>query len=139
MATFIKEAISMSAPGEDGEYYAVGRGYQRVVDGKYKIVGDVSRITVTDDLPGLHCDMERVRVYDGDTVIFEAPLHSLEGVRYAHPAASASGYATAAPTTKCQHCHGTGSHGGAMGGPGYPLCGYCGGSGRVKEAQAAAI
>lgn len=39
--------------------------------------------------------------------------------------------ATAAPTTKCPHCHGTGSHGGAKGGQGYPLCGYCGGSGRV--------
>lgn len=47
--------------------------------------GPVTRITVTADLPGLHCDMERVRVYDGDAVIFEAPLHNLEGVSYAPP------------------------------------------------------
>lgn len=82
----VREAISMNAPGEGGEHYAVGHGYRRLVDGRYDIVGNVTRITVTEDLPGLHCNMERVRVYDGDTMIFEAPLHMLEGVRYAHPA-----------------------------------------------------
>ena len=85
-----REALSMSgvptgAHGEDGQYYAVGSPYRRIIDGSGKVAGTVTRITVTDDLPGLHCNMERVRVFDGETLIFEAPLHSLEGVAYAAP------------------------------------------------------
>ena len=88
-----REAIALSGfpqgeHGEDGIYYSVGHGYRRIVGNSWQIAGKVSRITVTDDLTGLHCNMERVRVYDGDTLIFEAPLHNLEGVQYAHPAAS---------------------------------------------------
>jgi hypothetical protein len=41
-----------------------------------------TKILVSDDLPGLHCNMERVRVYVGEFVVFEAPLHSCEGVIY---------------------------------------------------------
>lgn len=86
----IREAIAVTGipqgeHGEDGIYYAVGNDYRRVVVNSWEIVGKVSRITVTDDLPGLHCNMERVRVYDGDTIIFEAPLHNVESVMYAHP------------------------------------------------------
>lgn len=76
--------------GEDGIYYSVGDTYRRVVGNSWVTVGMVSRITVTADLPGLHCNMERVRVYDGDTLIFEAPLHSIESVMYAHPAGRAA-------------------------------------------------
>ncbi len=81
-----REALSVSGlpigpNGEDGIYYRVGAPYWR--DGKN--VGPVTRITVTRDLPGLHCDMERVRVFDGESLIFEAPLHSIEGVTYPHP------------------------------------------------------
>lgn len=88
-----REAISVSGipsgpTGEDGVYYAVGTPYTRLVGNSWQKVGTVSRITVTDDLPGLHCNMERVRVFDGETMIFEAPLHSLEGVSYAAPVAS---------------------------------------------------
>lgn len=72
--------------GEDGTFYGVGRQYHRSVGNAMQVAGTVSRITVTDDLPGLHCNMERVRVFDGDTMIYEAPLHSLEGVSYAAPA-----------------------------------------------------
>lgn len=89
--TNVREAISVSgfpmgADGEDGLFYRVGGSYWRTVGGSAQKAGTVTRITVTDDLPGLHCDLERVRVYDGDTVIFEGPLHNLEGVHYAAPA-----------------------------------------------------
>lgn len=42
----------------------------------------VSAITVSDDLPGLYCFLERVRVWVGDTCVYEAPLHMVEGVEY---------------------------------------------------------
>jgi len=73
--------------GEDGIYYAVGFPYYRATAGVnvVKEAGKVSRILVSCDLPGLHCKMERVVVFDGDTVIFEAPLHNLEGVQYRAP------------------------------------------------------
>ena len=89
--TAIREAFAISGVpmginGEEGQYYQVGAPYRRPVGIQWKDVGTVTRITVTTDLPGLHCDMERVRVYDGDAVIFEAPLHNLEGVTYSAPA-----------------------------------------------------
>lgn len=85
-----REATSISGlprgqNGEDGVYYAVGCPYWQTVENTVLKLGNVTRIAVTCDLPGLHCDMERVRVYDGDTVIYEAPLHNLEGIAYAHP------------------------------------------------------
>lgn len=87
----VREAVSISGvpmggTGEDGIFYHVGRPYHRLFVNSYEVAGTVTRITVTDDLPGLHCNLERVRVFDGDTMIFEAPLHSLEGVCYAPPA-----------------------------------------------------
>ncbi|QPC87073.1 hypothetical protein GA830_10235 [Mesorhizobium sp. NBSH29] len=72
--------------GDEGIHYHVGSPYVRRILGEYAIGGKVTSITVTADLPGLHCNMERVRVFDGETMIFEAPLHSLEGVTYAGPA-----------------------------------------------------
>lgn len=86
-----REAISLlgiPCDGESGVHYAVGKQYWRTVEGRAVRCGPVTRITITDDLPGLHCNMERVRVYDGDTLIYEAPLHSLEGVEYPHPVKS---------------------------------------------------
>ena len=71
---------------EEGLWYRVGASYNRLSGHAYVPAGTVTKITVTCDLPGLHADMERVRVFDGDTMIFEAPLHSLEGVTYAAPA-----------------------------------------------------
>lgn len=82
---FSVQTMPVGPNGEDAIYYCVGRPYYRFVEGAHKNVGTVSRITVTRDLPGLHCDMERVRVFDGETMIYEAPLHSLEGVTYPHP------------------------------------------------------
>jgi len=88
-----REAYSVSGipQGENGEdcfYYEVGRDYRRCVDRQWQIVGTVSRITVTEDLPGMHCNMERVRVFDGETMIFEAPLHNVESVCYPAPVKS---------------------------------------------------
>jgi hypothetical protein len=43
----------------------------------------VEMITVTGDLPGLHCNLERVRVWGPDALLlWEGPLHNLEGVSY---------------------------------------------------------
>jgi len=86
----VREALFVSGfpvgeHGEDGVFYQVGSEYWRTVSGALQQCGPVTRITVTADLPGLHCDMERVRVFDGETVIFEGPLHNLEGVTYAAP------------------------------------------------------
>nr|WP_312970686.1 hypothetical protein [Brucella intermedia] len=88
-----REAIAISGmpqgqDGDEGIYYLVGADYNRIIDGEWKRAGRVTRITVTDDLPGLHCNMERVRVFDGETMIFEAPLHSLESILYAPPVMS---------------------------------------------------
>ncbi len=44
----------------------------------------VTHINITDDLPGLHCNMERVRVWADEKLLFEGPLHNLEGVLYRH-------------------------------------------------------
>ena len=43
----------------------------------------VEKITVTDDLPGQYCNLERVRVWGPDALLlWEGPLHNLEGVSY---------------------------------------------------------
>jgi len=93
MSTHEKEAVSVSGipqgeHGEEGVHYRVGASYQRTFGNVYRKAGTVTRITVTEDLPGPYCNMERVRVYDGETVIFEAPLHNIEGVTYAAPPAA---------------------------------------------------
>lgn len=46
----------------------------------------VTRITVDADLPGLHCYLERVRVWIGDTMIAEFPMHNTGFVQYPLPA-----------------------------------------------------
>lgn len=79
----------LSRPGDDDTaiFYSVGEQYpQKTRDGEWIVAGTVTRITVSDDMPGPHGLMERVRVFDGSTLIFEAPLHSLEGVFYEAPA-----------------------------------------------------
>lgn len=43
---------------------------------------EITAITVTADLPGLHCDLERVRVWVGSTCVYECPMHMVEGVEY---------------------------------------------------------
>lgn len=84
---FSVTGVPCGAQGEDSVHYEVGRKYPRpgLVANSYQMFGPVTRITVSDDLPGLHCHMERVRVYDGETLIYEAPLHNLEGVAYPAP------------------------------------------------------
>jgi len=84
----VRDAISVKGfpvglYGEDFTTYKVGQPYSGYADGRWKQkLGTVSRITVTEDLPGLHCNMERVRVWDDDMVIAEMPLHNLELVCY---------------------------------------------------------
>ena len=65
--------------GEDGFYANVGQNFP-YHDKSAPIIG---KITITDDLPGIHCNLERVRVISTDDVLlWEGPLHNLEGVRY---------------------------------------------------------
>jgi len=86
--TGARDAESVNGPpvGEHGEeftYYRVGLTYAGYVDGIWKReLGIVSRITITEDLPGLHRNMERVRVWDNNKVIAEMPLHNMEHVSY---------------------------------------------------------
>lgn len=47
-----------------------------------KPAATITRITVQDDLPGLHCNMRRVCVWAGDALLAEAPLHNLQAVGY---------------------------------------------------------
>lgn len=42
----------------------------------------ITRITVQQDLPGLHCNMRRVCVWTGDDLAFEAPVHAVAGIGY---------------------------------------------------------
>lgn len=50
----------------------------------------VTRITVQQDLPGLHCNMRRVCIWIGDKMVVEAPLHSLAAVGYPIPEGGAA-------------------------------------------------
>lgn len=43
---------------------------------------DITRITVQQDLPGMYCNLRRVCVWSGDLLVFEAPLHNVQGVGY---------------------------------------------------------
>ena len=81
METEVKEAVSaaglpVGVHGDEGFFAKVGVRFGGS-NGP-----EVTRITVTNDLPGLHCSMERVRVFAGDELLWEGPLHSLEGVSY---------------------------------------------------------
>ena len=72
----LREAQSITGmPHCDGEvlYFEVGHKRAKICP---------TRITVTCDLPGMYGDLERVRVYDGDLMVWEGPLHNLEGVHY---------------------------------------------------------
>lgn len=79
-------------PDCDGEMYryVVGYTYLRTSypDGdfppKTERCGPVTHITVSQDLPGLNGNMERVRVFDGDFLVFEVPVASVGGIEYAH-------------------------------------------------------
>jgi hypothetical protein len=72
--------IPMGSTGEDGTHYAVGRKFP--FHDRSTLLIDM--ITVSADLPGPYGNMERVRVWAADGVLlWEGPLHNLEGVGYA--------------------------------------------------------
>lgn len=85
----MRDAISVTGlpVGENGDegFFARVGGTWRMGGWRNNEASKVTRITVTEDLPGLHCNMERVRVYVGETVVWEGPLHNLEGVAYPLP------------------------------------------------------
>jgi hypothetical protein len=71
--------VPMGSDGQGGFHAAVGHHFPY----HNKSAPMVDKITVACDLPGLHGDMERVRVWAADAVLlWEGPLHNLEGVKY---------------------------------------------------------
>jgi len=86
-----REAHSIEGlPDCDGEVtcYTVGHTYSRMVatvehpNYQYKKFGPVTKITICTDLPGLHCSMERAKVFDESGLVFEAPVATLGGIHY---------------------------------------------------------
>ena len=76
-----KEALWATTPPDcDGQqsHWHVGKTIWQ--DGAPGAV--ITRITVQEDLPGLHCNMRRVCVWVGGVLAAEAPVHSLEAVGY---------------------------------------------------------
>lgn len=84
----MEAAWAESRPDQDGEsrFWAVGKP---IWTGKAHGPA-VTRITVQQDLPGLHCNMRRVCIWIGETMVVEAPLHSLALVGYAIPEGGAA-------------------------------------------------
>lgn len=78
--TDVREALAVYLPDES--QLRVGRPWASGDKAPTKSDPEISRITVSADLPGLYCNMERVRVWVGDRCVFEAPMHMVEGVEY---------------------------------------------------------
>lgn len=84
----MRNAIAFQMPdsgGEPGLSKSIGdKWYEEDIENKGAVgaVGVVEAIMVTDDLPGLYHDMERLRVYVAGVVVFEAPMHFVECVQY---------------------------------------------------------
>lgn len=77
-----KTAELPSCGDEWGSHYRVG-DKARVREGNSWIDGPtITAITIEDDLPGLHCNMERVKVWSDDHLLAEMPLHHVLEVRY---------------------------------------------------------
>ena len=71
--------IPCGPTGEDGLHAAVGQNFPY----HNKAAPVVDMITVANDLPGPHANMDRVRVWAaGGVLLWEGPLHNLEGVYY---------------------------------------------------------
>jgi hypothetical protein len=70
-------------PDSDGEsrLWAIGKP----ADWRVKNGPKVTRITIQQDLPGLHCNLRRVCIWSDETLVAEAPLHNLQAVGYALP------------------------------------------------------
>lgn len=66
----------------DGNWLSVGQPWCPPGMTASKESPTITAITVTDDLPGLHANMERARVYVGGMVVWESPVHALEGIHY---------------------------------------------------------
>lgn len=76
----IRKAHTVETPTDgngENSYYIVGGLVYQGLD-SYTI----TKITVQEDLPGLHCNMRRVLVWVGDRVAVEIPLHNCVQVIY---------------------------------------------------------
>jgi hypothetical protein len=77
------EWVDILPDDDGGRTYAVGyEARATIAPDKADQFVIVTRITVQRDLPGLHCDLWRVCVWVGDTMIVEVPLHNTIGVGY---------------------------------------------------------
>ena len=78
----IKEALWATTPPDcDGQqsHWRVGKSIWTPGIGSGAVI---TRITVQEDVPALHCNMRRVCVWVCDQLAVEAPFHSLEAVGY---------------------------------------------------------
>lgn len=73
-----------ASPDADGNIASFGVGAS-AFDASGQI-RNITRITVQQDLPGMHCNMRRVCVWVGEHLLFEAPVHNVQGIGYAVPA-----------------------------------------------------
>ena len=82
-----REAAAVQFPGttdEDGPYWRVGDWFKKLVNDprrweNHKII---TSIRVSCDLPGLHCNMDRLTIWADEELLVEAPLHSVLYVTY---------------------------------------------------------
>lgn len=78
----VKEALWACTPPDcDGQQAHWNVGLPIWIPGVGK-GPNVTRITVQEDVPALHCNMRRVCVWVGDQLAAEAPFHSIEAVGY---------------------------------------------------------
>ncbi|MEM7212327.1 MAG: hypothetical protein AAF479_10620 [Pseudomonadota bacterium] len=52
-------------------------------DWQHGNLGEVTRITVTCDLPGVHCFLDRFRIYVGGAIVSEGPVYLASRIDYA--------------------------------------------------------
>lgn len=78
---------------QDGDSFQVGHIFSAPGETPRKGGSVVTRIVISQDLPGLYNSLERARVFVGDVCVCEAPVHMLEFIAYHLNAADEGGAA----------------------------------------------
>lgn len=89
MTDAIEAAWAETGPDADGDchFWSVGKQFYNPgsVDRP-----TITRITVQEDLPGLHCNMRRVCVWVGEAMVAEAPVATIKAIGYPVPKGAVS-------------------------------------------------
>lgn len=89
MTDVIEAAWAATGPDADGDcfFWCVGKPlYGAGAEHRPTI----TRITVQEDLPGLHCNMRRVCVWVGEAMVAEAPVATIKAIGYPVPKGAVS-------------------------------------------------